>query len=233
MAGALGEQGGEGVAVVEVDGDEDGAWDVVLVDVELLEEGAEDWACVEGRFKAGGGLECVSAIGLASHPFAQRLANGWGTQFFGLISVTRLEEVGQVVPEEFAAVDYFSGADVEEIYGEAAGLEVVAEDVGVVVLLGGGDALLFVELVDGGELIAKACGGFKLFGLGGGGHAGGEGAFEFGRAAFQKKLGVADGVRIELGSGEAFHARAEAAMDVVLETGSGMVAGEIDLATGN
>jgi hypothetical protein len=41
VAGALGEQRGEGFAVVEVDGDEDGARDVLLVDVELLEEGAE------------------------------------------------------------------------------------------------------------------------------------------------------------------------------------------------
>jgi hypothetical protein len=38
MAGALGEESGEGFAVVEVDGDEDGAGDVVLVDIELLEE---------------------------------------------------------------------------------------------------------------------------------------------------------------------------------------------------
>jgi hypothetical protein len=50
MAGAFGQQGGEGFAVVEVDGDEDGAGDVVLVDVELLEEGAEDGAGVEGWF---------------------------------------------------------------------------------------------------------------------------------------------------------------------------------------
>ena len=51
MAGALGEQVGEGFAVVEIDGDEDGAGDVVLVDVELLEEGAEDGAGVEGGLR--------------------------------------------------------------------------------------------------------------------------------------------------------------------------------------
>ncbi len=48
MAGALGEQRGEGFAIVEVDGDEDGARDVVLVDVELLEQGGED-RCRRGR----------------------------------------------------------------------------------------------------------------------------------------------------------------------------------------
>jgi hypothetical protein len=49
MAGALGEQGGQGFAVVEVRRDEDGARDVALVDVELLEQGGEDRTGVEGR----------------------------------------------------------------------------------------------------------------------------------------------------------------------------------------
>jgi hypothetical protein len=46
-------------------------------------------------------------------------------------------------------------------------------------------------------------------------------------------LCVADGLGVGLGGGEAFDAGAEAAVDVVLETGAGMVAREIDLATGN
>ena len=121
----------------------------------------------------------------------------------------------------------------EEIYGQAAGFEVIAEDVGVVALLGGGDALLLLKLMDGGKLVAEARGGFELLGFGGGVHAGGEGAFELGGTAFKKKLRVADGVGVKLGGGEAFNAGAEAAVDVVLQAGAGMVAGEIDLATGN
>ena len=70
----------------------------------------------------------------------------------------------------------------------------VAEDVGVVALFGGGDALFLLKLVNGGELVAKACGGFKLLGFGGGVHAGGEGALELGGTAFEKELGVADGL---------------------------------------
>ena len=50
MAGAFGEEAGEGFAVVEVYGDEDGAGDVMLVDVELFEQGAEDGAGVESFF---------------------------------------------------------------------------------------------------------------------------------------------------------------------------------------
>ena len=55
VAGALGEQSGQGFAVVEVDRHEDGAGDVVLVDVELLEEGREHIAGVERDF-AGFGI---------------------------------------------------------------------------------------------------------------------------------------------------------------------------------
>ena len=70
VAGALGEQRGEGFAVVEVDGDEDGARDVVLVDVELLEEGGEDCA----------GVECWGSGFLPSQvPVETRRQSDWGT----------------------------------------------------------------------------------------------------------------------------------------------------------
>ena len=145
----------------------------------------------------------------------------------------RFQQFRQVFPEELAAVNDFAGADVEEVDGQRAVLKVVAEDVGVIALLGGGDTLLFLELMDGGELVAQAGGGFKLLGFGGGDHAGGERAFEFGGAALKKELRVADGVGVELGRGEALNAGAEAAVNVVLQAGARMVAREIDLATGN
>jgi hypothetical protein len=53
MAGALGEERGEGFTIVEVDRDEDGTRDVVLVDVELFEEGGEELGGVEGRLGVG------------------------------------------------------------------------------------------------------------------------------------------------------------------------------------
>ena len=80
----------------------------------------------------------------------------------------------------------------EEIYRQAAGLKVIAENIGVIVLLGSCDALFFMELVDGRELVAKARGGFELLGLGRGDHAGGQRALQFSRTAFEKKLRVAD-----------------------------------------
>jgi hypothetical protein len=54
MAGAFCEEGGECFAVVKFGGDEDGAGDVLLVDVELLEKGAEDGAGVELWFGRAG-----------------------------------------------------------------------------------------------------------------------------------------------------------------------------------
>ena len=51
-------------------------------------------------------------------------------------------------------------------------------------------------------------------------------------AAFEEELRVADGLRVDLGRGESFDAGAEAAMNVVLQAGAGMVAREIDLAAG-
>ena len=121
----------------------------------------------------------------------------------------------------------------EEVHGEAAVFEVIAEDVGVVALFGGGDALLFLKLVDGGELVAQTGGGFELLGFGGGHHARGERTLQFDVAAFEKELRVADGLLVDLRRGEAFNAGAEAAVDVVLQAGARMVAREIDLAAGD
>ena len=50
--------------------------------------------------------------------------------------------------------------------------------------------------------------------------------------AFEKELRVADGLLIELRCGQFLHARAQAAMNVVLQAGARMIAGEIDLAAG-
>ena len=143
------------------------------------------------------------------------------------------EQVRQILPEELAAVDDFAGAHVEEIHGQAAVFKVIAEDIGIVALLGGGDALFLLELMDGGKLVAQARGGFKLLGLRGGHHARSERAFQFGVAAFKKQLRVAHCILVDLRRGESLNAGAEAAVNVVLQAGARMIAREIDLATGN
>ena len=121
----------------------------------------------------------------------------------------------------------------EEIHGQRAVLKVVAEDVGVIVLPGGGGALLFLKLVNGGELVAQLGGSLEALALGCLHHARGERPFQLGVAAFQQQSGVAHRAGINLRRGKLLDAGAEAAMNVVLQAGALVVAGEIDLATGN
>ena len=121
----------------------------------------------------------------------------------------------------------------KEVDGQRAILEVIAEDVSVVALLGGSGALLLLKLMDGGELIAQLGGGFKLLGFGGGCHACGQCAFQFGVAAFQQQARVTHGARVNLRRRQSLDAGAQAAMNVVLQAGARVIAGEIDLATGN
>ena len=59
-----------------------------------------------------------------------------------------------------------------------------------------------------------------------------EGALQFGVAAFEEKLRVAHCFGVDFRRGQSLDARAQAAVNVVLQAGARMVAREIDLATG-
>ncbi len=150
----------------------------------------------------------------------------------GRIAVQPRRQARQILPEKLAAIDDFAVAHVKEIYGQAAVLKVIAEDVSVIVELGSRNALFFLELVHGGELIAQARGGLELLSFSGSSHARGQRAFELGVTPLEEKLRIADGLLIGVGSGEALDTWSEAAMNVVLQAGARMVAREIDLATG-
>ena len=52
-------------------------------------------------------------------------------------------------------------------------------------------------------------------------------------SAFQQQARVTHGARVNLRRSQSLDAGAQAAMNVVLQTGAGVIAGEIDLATGN
>src|SRR6185437_14878005 len=82
-----------------------------------------------------------------------------------------------------------------------------------------------------GELVAQTRSSFELLVLGGRHHALREAAFQLGLLAFKEELCIAHGVAIRLRRREAFHAGAEAAMNVVLQARARMIAVEIDLAT--
>ena len=63
------------------------------------------------------------------------------------------DELWQVFPEEFAAVDHFSGAHVKQIHRQHPVFVVIAEDVGIVAF-GRGHALALLQLLDGRNQIA-------------------------------------------------------------------------------
>ncbi len=112
----------------------------------------------------------------------------------------------------------------EEIYGQYLIFVVIAEDVGVVAF-GGGYALLLLQLLDGGDEVSIAGGALELLRFGGFGHAVAQRFDEVGLTAFEEELHVAHGFAVNLGGGQVFHARTEAALDVVLQAGTRMSAG--------
>ena len=182
---------------------------------------------------------------VVSHPFARKKTKGWGTEFIRLTGLPFtglpfidsfggevIKKFRQVLPEKLAAVDDLAAAHMEEIDCQAAGFEVIAEDIGVVVLLAGGDALFFLQLMNGGELIAEAGCGLILLRRSGGHHARGQSTFQFGLAAFKKQLRVAHRLLVDLGVCESLHTGPQAAMNVVFQAGARMEAREVHLATG-
>ena len=204
----------------------DAARDVVLVDVELLEQRGEEGSGFERERVVGRCADLLrEALGCAAS--AEYVTTSVSILPFGI----GFEKFGQVFPEQFAAVDDLAAAHVEEIDGDHVVFVVVAEDVGLVAV-GGGDALLVLHLIDGDEQVAILRGELELLGGGGLVHALLDGAAEFGLAALEKHLRVADGLAVDLGSGEAFDAGAEAALDVVLQAGARVIAREVDLAAG-
>ena len=74
---------------------------------------------------------------------------------------------------------------------------------------------------------------FEEFFFGGGGHALFERFDEVAALAVEEEADVADGFGVGVICGEAGDAGAVAALDVVLQTGARMIAGEIDVAAGN
>jgi len=110
---------------------------------------------------------------------------------------------------------------------------VITEDVGVVALLNSCHSLLFLKLMDGGELIAQPGSGLELFRFGGGQHACVQGAFKLGMAAFKEELRIAHSIGVGFEGGEPLNTRSETAVNVVLQARPRMKAAEVDIAAGD
>ena len=142
------------------------------------------------------------------------------------------DHVAQVFPEELALVDDLAAAHVEQVHRQHLVFVVIAEDVGIVAL-NGGDALLLVQQLDGRDEIAILGRQFVLLALGCGRHALLQRARQIGAAAFEKHPHVVNGFGVALGRGQSFHARSQAAPDVVLQARPRIVAVQVELARGN
>ena len=112
---------------------------------------------------------------------------------------------------------------------EHLAIEVIAEDIGVLVLRRR-DALLFLQLVHGHKLIAVTRGQLKLLAHSGICHALADARFQLIFLAVQKELHVPDRFPVSVGCDQVFDARAHAALDVELQAGPRMVAVQVDLA---
>jgi hypothetical protein len=166
---------------------------------------------------------------------ARRVDGRWDV---GLIQVDLLDQRGEevfdvelqlVFPEELAAVDDAAVAQVEQVDRDERRLGVKGEDVGVITLRGG-DSLLLLHFLHGGDEVAEIGGLFKAHVLGRVFHLDTKAVGEVAMAAIEEESHVADGFRIRFRRDEAFDAGSEASMDVVLQARMRMLAVEVDAA---
>ena len=136
-------------------------------------------------------------------------------------------ELLEVFPIEFAAIDDAASAEMEKIGGNQRRLGVIGENVGVVALRGG-DALAFFDIPEGAKKIAVRSSLLEKFFFGGGHHALFQTLDEVVAAPFQEHADVARSLRIAVVRGKTSDARAETAVNVVLQARAGMSAGEVD-----
>ena len=88
----------------------------------------------------------------------------------------------------------------------------------------GRDALAFLNVFESSEEIAIGCGLLEQFLLGSGGHALFEAFDQVMALAIEEEAHIAHGFRVLLVGGETCDAWAEAAFNVVLQTGARMIA---------
>ncbi len=117
----------------------------------------------------------------------------------------------------------------EEVHGQHVVFVVIAEDVRVVAVRAG-DALLLLHLIYGDEEIAIFRGELELLRCSGCFHACFERTAELLLTPFEKELRVADSLSVLLRCGQVFHARAQTALDVVLQARAWVVARQVELA---
>ena len=135
-------------------------------------------------------------------------------------------EFVEIFPVEIAAVDDPAAADVEQVDGDLRRLGVPAEHVGIVAG-SGGDFLPFLHFGDGAQQVAVGGGLFELFVFRRGVHADLEAVGQVAAPAFEEHAHIVRGFRVAFVSDQAGDAGAEAAVNVVLQAGARMRAGQV------
>src|SRR5208283_3220498 len=138
----------------------------------------------------------------------------------------------QFLPIKFAAVNDAAAAQVKEIGGDKRRFGVVGQNVSVVALRCR-DALALFDVLDGAEEIAIGGGFLKVLLFGGGHHALLDAFHKVMAAAVEKHADIAHGFSVAGVGGKAGDAGSEAAVNVILQAGAGMILREIDKTRGN
>ena len=144
----------------------------------------------------------------------------------------RLVELRLVFPEELAPVHDLAVAQVKQVERHQRRFGIRSENVDVVAL-GGGHLLALFDLFDGGEQVAQRRGFLEAHFVRCALHAPPQGRSQVAVPPFQEQAHVAHGTRVGLVRGQSFDARSQAAVNVVLQAGLGVIPGQVHLAGGH
>ncbi len=135
-------------------------------------------------------------------------------------------KIFEIFPVEIAAIDDAAAAQVKDVDGDLRRLGVPGDDVGVVTI-GRGNFLALVHFFQSFQQVAIAGGLFEALFVRRQFHALFEAAREIVAAAFEQKFYVARGFGVAFIGDEAGDAGAEAAVNVILKTGTRMRARKV------
>src|ERR1700722_4955476 len=158
------------------------AWNIGLADIKLFEQGGEKLtrmkSCCRNVFRLGWRrtpLSVHAQRSWAGCSFRPIVCFGWLRWRVLLIRADECvcrfmvrgslrivdAKLGQFLPEKFSAIDHLSRAHVKQIYRQHAVFVVIAEYIRIVTLCGR-NPLALLQLLDGRDQIAVACGTFVL-----------------------------------------------------------------------
>src|ERR1700683_4375194 len=120
---------------------------VGLTDVELLQESGEEFTWIKGVGGRRGRLAALAWTGEGARPHMFRSRPHMVYLCLYIFCFHSAFELGQVLPEEFAAVDHAAAAHVKQVHRQHSVFIVIPEDISIITLCGG-NALALLPLPD-------------------------------------------------------------------------------------